>query len=173
VSKKQPISLSETYDLQTLRQPDAELSADKLRNLNGKIENSNGAEAAPHSKTEIALNETRQIAGIVSPLDYNAKTPQVASISAACDSEAHTRAPTRNLKSMGRTISPSGSARHSVLSPREREVLALIVSGFSNRIGAFQLGISSRTFEFHRARIMEKIGAKNTADLVRLVLSEC
>jgi DNA-binding CsgD family transcriptional regulator len=174
MSEKQPISLSETYDLQTLRQPVAGLSADNLRNLDGKIETSTDTEAAQHSKTETALNQTRQIGGIASPLDRNAKTTHSASISTTCDSEAlHTCTPNRNSKSMDRTISPSRSSRHSVLSPREREVLTLIVSGYSSRIGAFQLGISNRTFEFHRARIMEKIGAKNTADLVRLVLSEC
>ncbi len=52
---------------------------------------------------------------------------------------------------------------------REREVLAQIRAGASNREAGRQLGISSRTIEVHRARIMEKLGAKNAADLVRIV----
>jgi two-component system, LuxR family, response regulator FixJ len=58
-----------------------------------------------------------------------------------------------------------------LLTPREREVLALITSGASNKEAGRELGISPRTIEVHRARIMEKLGAKNAADLVRIVLS--
>ncbi len=59
-----------------------------------------------------------------------------------------------------------------LLTPREREVLGLIAAGASNKEAGRQLGISPRTIEVHRARIMEKLGAKNAADLVRIVLSE-
>lgn len=62
--------------------------------------------------------------------------------------------------------------RHHTLTPREREVLAQITAGTSNKEGSQHLGISTRTFEVHRAHIMEKLGAKNAADLVRIVLSE-
>jgi two-component system, LuxR family, response regulator FixJ len=58
------------------------------------------------------------------------------------------------------------------LTPREREVLALIASGASNKEVGRRLKISPRTVEVHRARIMKKIGAKNAADLVRIVLSD-
>ena len=59
-----------------------------------------------------------------------------------------------------------------LLTRREREVLNLIAGGASNKEAGRQLGISPRTIEVHRARIMEKLGAKNAADLVRIVLSE-
>lgn len=59
-----------------------------------------------------------------------------------------------------------------LLTAREREVLGLIAAGASNKEAGRQLGISPRTIEVHRARIMEKLGAKNAADLVRIVLSE-
>jgi FixJ family two-component response regulator len=58
------------------------------------------------------------------------------------------------------------------LTPRERDVLAQIAGGASNKEAGRQLGISPRTIEVHRARIMEKLGARNTADLVRIVLTE-
>jgi len=60
---------------------------------------------------------------------------------------------------------------HELLTPREREVLNHIASGASNKEAGRLLGISPRTIEVHRARIMEKLGAKNAADLVRIVLS--
>ena len=57
------------------------------------------------------------------------------------------------------------------LTPREREVLAQIVSGASNKEAGRTLSISPRTVEVHRARIMDKLGAKNAADLVRIVMA--
>jgi DNA-binding CsgD family transcriptional regulator len=57
-----------------------------------------------------------------------------------------------------------------LLTPREREVLALIVTGASNKEAGRRLDISPRTVESHRARIMEKLGARNAADLVGIVL---
>lgn len=59
----------------------------------------------------------------------------------------------------------------SQLTPREREVLQLITNGQSNKEAGRELGISPRTIEVHRARVMEKLGARNTADLVRIVLT--
>ncbi len=59
----------------------------------------------------------------------------------------------------------------SQLTPREREVLQLITNGQSNKEAGRELGISPRTVEVHRARVMEKLGARNTADLMRIVLT--
>jgi FixJ family two-component response regulator len=56
------------------------------------------------------------------------------------------------------------------LTPREKEVLQLVVAGQHNREIAEALGISVRTAEVHKARIMDKLGAANGADLVRLHL---
>ena len=61
---------------------------------------------------------------------------------------------------------------HDLLTARERDVLGQIASGSSNKQAGRELGISPRTIEVHRARIMEKLGAKNAADLVRIVLSD-
>lgn len=59
-----------------------------------------------------------------------------------------------------------------LLTPRERDVLEQIAAGSSNKEAGRTLGISPRTVEVHRARIMEKLGARNAADLVRIVLTE-
>ncbi len=61
--------------------------------------------------------------------------------------------------------------RH-LLTCREREVLSQVAKGASNKEAGRRLGISPRTVEVHRARIMDKLGAKNTADLIRIVFSE-
>jgi DNA-binding CsgD family transcriptional regulator len=62
-------------------------------------------------------------------------------------------------------------ANHHHLTPREQEVLGLITGGASNKEGGHRLGISTRTFEVHRAHLMGKLGARNAADLVRIALS--
>jgi FixJ family two-component response regulator len=56
------------------------------------------------------------------------------------------------------------------LTQREREILALLVAGYQNRDIGAQLGISPRTVEVHRARLMEKLGCRSLADLIRLNL---
>ncbi len=93
--------------------------------------------------------------------------------------------PARNAASQGRVErvresireggrSPAGmlpgEAGQKPLTKREREVLNLISEGYSNKQGALHMQISPRTFESHRAEAMRKLGARNTADLVRAVL---
>jgi DNA-binding CsgD family transcriptional regulator len=56
------------------------------------------------------------------------------------------------------------------LTRREREVLKWISEGLSNKQGAARMNISPRTFESHRAEAMRKLGARNTAELVRIAL---
>src|ERR1700676_5293603 len=56
------------------------------------------------------------------------------------------------------------------LTRREREVLSLISEGFSKTQRAWRMRLPPRTFESHRAEAMRKLGARNTADLVRLAL---
>jgi two-component system, LuxR family, response regulator FixJ len=58
------------------------------------------------------------------------------------------------------------------LTPREKDVLEQIAHGASNKEAGRTLGISPRTIEVHRARIMEKLAARNTADLVRIVFTD-
>jgi two-component system response regulator FixJ len=60
--------------------------------------------------------------------------------------------------------------RMSQLTPREREVLELVTQGKANKVIAGDLGVSQRTVEIHRARVMEKMRAGSLAHLVRMVL---
>lgn len=69
------------------------------------------------------------------------------------------------------TSSQALSRRHeglAQLTPREREVMDLIVQGQHNRDIGRQLGISVRTVEVHKARVMDKLGARNLAELIRI-----
>ena len=61
-------------------------------------------------------------------------------------------------------------ARLERLTPREREVLELVVAGCSSRAIGDRLGISVRTVENHRAHVMEKMQAASTAQLIRIAL---
>lgn len=56
----------------------------------------------------------------------------------------------------------------STLSMREREVMKLVVDGLDNRAVGERLGISPRTVEVHKSRIMAKLGARNLAELMRM-----
>ncbi|HEY1722870.1 MAG TPA: response regulator [Magnetospirillaceae bacterium] len=62
------------------------------------------------------------------------------------------------------------SAHLAKLTAREREVLDGMVQGHPNKVIAYNLGVSQRTVEVHRARVMEKAGVRNLSDLVRMVL---
>lgn len=63
------------------------------------------------------------------------------------------------------------AARLASLTPREREVLDCLVNGKANKVTAHDLGMSVRTVEVHRARIMEKMQARSLSELVRFVVS--
>jgi two-component system response regulator FixJ len=58
--------------------------------------------------------------------------------------------------------------RHVTLSPREREVMNSVVAGLDNKSIGQQLGISPRTVEVHKSRLMAKLGARTLVDLIRL-----
>jgi DNA-binding CsgD family transcriptional regulator len=80
------------------------------------------------------------------------------------------RSATRPRQARAASAMFSSDAGRKPLTKREREVLDLISEGHSNKEGALRMGISPRTFESHRAEAMRKLGARNTADLVRKAL---
>ncbi|MCG8544593.1 MAG: response regulator [Alphaproteobacteria bacterium] len=62
--------------------------------------------------------------------------------------------------------------RLGLLTPREREVLDLVVDGQTNRMIAGRLGISEKTVEAHRAKVMDKAQVKSLAELVKIVVAQ-
>ncbi|MFS8148596.1 two-component system response regulator [Rhizobium sp. R635] len=73
----------------------------------------------------------------------------------------------------GGTIADSESvaARLRQLTEREHQVLAGVLDGLQNKMIAYQLGISARTVEVHRANVMAKMGARNLAELMRMAIT--
>jgi two-component system response regulator FixJ len=61
--------------------------------------------------------------------------------------------------------------RLETLTPRERQVMDMVVDGSANKVIAIDLNLSERTVEIHRAKVMEKMGARSVAHLVKLHLS--
>ena len=61
--------------------------------------------------------------------------------------------------------------RLSTLTERERQVMDLVVGGDVNKVIAYKLGISPKTVELHRSRIMTKMGASNVSNLVRMAVA--
>jgi len=58
--------------------------------------------------------------------------------------------------------------RIATLTPREKQVMECVVRGDANKVIAFDLDVSQRTVEIHRARVMEKMGVRTLAELVRM-----
>jgi FixJ family two-component response regulator len=75
----------------------------------------------------------------------------------------------RRASVVARSVTDERLAR---LTPREREVLALLANGLQNLDIATKLGISPRTVEVHKARIMTKLDSRSLADLIRIVLGK-
>jgi FixJ family two-component response regulator len=77
----------------------------------------------------------------------------------------------RRKQSPGSNVATLHFPGREPLTRREREVLEQFTAGASNKEAGRTLGISPRTIEDHRANIMKKLGAKNAADLVRIVMT--
>jgi DNA-binding CsgD family transcriptional regulator len=146
-----------------------------LHEMKAKGEHSTGSEIAPNSMlgmVEMALRETERVCDIVERMGRPVEEPVDAGSAMARGREAiEAWRQSGNSNGSGDASSDSRHAERHLLTSREREVLALITGGASNKGGGRQLGISPRTFECHRAHIMSKIGAKNAADLIRMTLS--
>lgn len=87
------------------------------------------------------------------------------------------------LERVGRALAADQEAREALLrtgelrrrvgtlTPREKEVMSLVVAGNANKVIAMDLGLSERTVEIHRARVMEKMATRSVAHLVRIAVA--
>ncbi|MHC4050756.1 regulatory protein, luxR family [Bradyrhizobium shewense] len=116
---------------------------------------------------ENALAQTERVCGLVKQLAGPHKGGLSIPSSAEDAESKAVRAQQAQRVPSAELLSLSGQKR---LTKREREVLSLISEGYSNKQGALRMQISPRTFESHRAEAMRKLGARNTADLVRAAL---
>lgn len=116
---------------------------------------------------ENALAQTERVCGLVKQL-AGAHRSGLPTPSGAEEAGSRLTRAVQPQRAPGADLAgPSGQKR---LTKREREVLRLISEGYSNKQGALRMQISPRTFESHRAEAMRKLGARNTADLVRAAL---
>lgn len=116
---------------------------------------------------ENALAQTERVCGLVKQLAGPHKGGLSIPSSAEDAESKAVRAQQAQRVPSAELLGLSGQKR---LTKREREVLRLISEGYSNKQGALRMQISPRTFESHRAEAMRKLGARNTADLVRAAL---
>lgn len=116
---------------------------------------------------ENALQQTERVCALVKQMSDN--QPAATSDGAVRRAgEAQVRRQADGVRRPGQMFAPETGQKP--LTKREREVLSLISEGCSNKQGALRMNISPRTFESHRAEAMRKLGARNTADLVRKAL---
>jgi FixJ family two-component response regulator len=112
---------------------------------------------------DIATVRTALKSGAVDFLEKPVDPPALlAVIKVALDADAARRRAARDLESTNQRLS--------VLTARERQVMELVAKGCHNREIAVTLGISPRTVEVHKSRVMEKLQVANIPELVRIVL---
>jgi len=115
---------------------------------------------------ENALQQTERVCALVKQIGG---APMASEGSLAANAGRQGRS--ERVHERGRSVAVRRSeAGQKPLTRREREVLNLISEGYSNKQGALRMQISPRTFESHRAEAMRKLGARNTAALVRAAL---
>jgi DNA-binding NarL/FixJ family response regulator len=115
---------------------------------------------------ENALQQTERVCAVVKQISHSSGS------AAESDHKPERESQAGRSKDGGRApgVMFTSESGQKPLTKREREVLSLISEGCSNKQGALRMNISPRTFESHRAEAMRKLGARNTADLVRKAL---
>jgi DNA-binding NarL/FixJ family response regulator len=116
---------------------------------------------------ENALQQTERVYALVKQISDN-RPASVSDAGSRQASETQARRQADGARRPGPMFAQEAGQKP--LTKREREVLSLISEGCSNKQGALRMNISPRTFESHRAEAMRKLGARNTADLVRKAL---
>jgi DNA-binding CsgD family transcriptional regulator len=116
---------------------------------------------------DMALRETERVCDIIARVDKAVEVSVDPEAAVTRGREAIDTWAKNNRSRAGEVTSRASGTGPHLLTPREHEVLALVTGGSSNKEGGYRLGISTRTFEAHRAHLMGKLGARNAADLIR------
>jgi len=142
----------------------------EIRQNSGRFRETAEAQDNMQQMVEGAFQETERVCAMMRLIADSFEGPLYPETAAALGRDViswWSRSSAANGRDPERTVSI-----HALLTPREREVLALVSQGYSNKQGALRMQIGPRTFESHRARVMRKLGARNGADLVRMALGE-
>ncbi|MBI5265557.1 MAG: helix-turn-helix transcriptional regulator [Bradyrhizobium sp.] len=131
----------------------------EIKNHSDRLLAATGDKAYLQDVVDNALAQTERVCALVKQIVGAHKHGNTAD---------ETKAGAASSRAAGSVV--SSAPGHRPLTKREREVLRLISEGYSNKQGALRMRISPRTFESHRAEAMRKLGARNTADLVRAAL---
>lgn len=140
------------------------LYMDEIKQHSGRLSKAKGNRIYLQQVVENALQQTERICAMLKQIE-------------GFDGQS-TAAPDRTEPLVGPARDETGAvgvmfsseAGQKPLTKRECEALSLISQGYSNKQGALRMQISPRTFESHRAEAMRKLGARNTAELVRAAL---
>jgi DNA-binding CsgD family transcriptional regulator len=144
----------------------------EIKQIAARPDATDAASVSLRAVTDMALREAERICGMIEQAAKFGETPTGAEAAVARGREAIDMwAWDCRAKVVGAASSVVPLANPQPLTPREQEVLGLVIDGSSNKEGGHRLGISTRTFEAHRARLMGKLGARNTADLIRKTTS--
>ncbi|MBR0824603.1 helix-turn-helix transcriptional regulator [Bradyrhizobium manausense] len=139
----------------------------EIKHHSDQLVSASGDRAYIQRVVENALTQTERVCALVKQF-VGPQRNDLAAVSVTAETDAKSGRVSPGPRPVGVELSKlSGQKR---LTKREREVLRLISEGYSNKQGALRMQISPRTFESHRAEAMRKLGARNTADLVRAAL---
>jgi two-component system response regulator FixJ len=124
-----------------------------------------------HADVAMAVEAMRK--GAVSLLEKPLQNDQLSrALESAFTADRQATIGTRALHDRnGNTGNDVFAERVEKLTPRELEVMDCIVDGKANKLIAYEFGISVRTVEVHRARLMKKLGTRNASELVKMVLT--
>jgi DNA-binding CsgD family transcriptional regulator len=140
----------------------------EIKQAGERSEDGASASALMMGITDMAIREAERVCDIIERVGKAGETPIDTEAAVVRGREAIDMWAWDSQASSGNAASEVHlRANPQPLTPREHEVLALIRAGSSNKEGGHQLGISTRTFEAHRAHLMRKLGARNAADLIR------
>jgi len=147
----------------------------EIRHGSGRFHDSTETRDSMHQLVEAAFLETERLCAMMHIIADGFEAPLVPETAAALGRDViswWSRNGCPDANGLGPAPAVPTPSIHQLLTPRERQVLGHVSQGCSNKQGAMRMQIGPRTFESHRARIMRKLRARNTADLVRMALGE-